>query len=443
MTDVLEKVSRTTRLQAGKAARERTRRSSHSLVTARPKDFDVIDRIEHSCVDRLPDIVPIRYHRMATSAFAFFRGTANIMAMDLAGTPTSGILTQIGGDAHCANFGAFATPERNLLFDVRDFDETLRGPWEWDVKRLAASLVLAACELDLSVRSGERAVLAAVETYREKMADLAELSTLDTWYSRVDANEMLLRKSRRTYVDGSDRRTVQKAYEDMTEIVDGERRFVEESPLVFHTPQSDRIFDIEALFASYRECIGDDVRMLFDRYRLADWVIKVVGVGSVGTRCAAVLFLADENDPLVLQVKEAGPSVLESYLEPSPFDNHGQRVVAGQRIMQAASDLFLGWATAGGRDYYVRQLRDMKGVPDLEEMDAERLREFAEYCGLTLAGAHARGGSSAQISGYLGRGSVFDEAIAEFALAYADVVRGDFERLTSAIAEGRLPAREA
>ena len=207
--------------------------------------------------------------------------------------------------------------------------------------------------------------------------------------------------------------------------------------------ETEHIFDIEALFASYRESIGDDVRTLFDRYRLADWVIKIVGVGSVGTRCAAALFLAGDDDPLVLQIKEAGPSVLESYLERSPFENHGQRVVTGQRIMQAASDLFLGFATSAGRDYYVRQLRDMKGVPDLEEMNAEQLREFAEYCGLTLAGAHARGGSSAQIAGYLGRGSVFDEAIAEFACRYAEVVREDFEQLTSAIEAGRLPAREA
>ena len=372
------------------------------------------------------------------------------MAMDLAQTRTSGIITQIGGDAHCANFGAFATPERNLLFDVRDFDETLRGPWEWDVKRLAASLVLASRDLGLRKRFAERAARMAVATYHEKMAGLSKLSTLDAWYSRVDANVMLeragssaIRKRRRTYIEGTGRRTIQKAYDNMTEVVDGTRRFVDDSPLIYHPDDPSDIFDIDALFESYRESIGDDVRMLFDRYRLVDWVVKVVGVGSVGTRCAAALFLADDDDPLVLQIKEAGPSALEAYLEPSPFANHGQRVVAGQRIMQAASDLFLGWANTGERDYYVRQLRDMKGVPNLEGMDEVQLCEFSEFCGWTLAGAHARGGASANIAGYLGRGYVFDEAIVDFATAYADRVEADHAIFVAAIEAGRLPTREA
>jgi uncharacterized protein (DUF2252 family) len=270
------------------------------------------------------------------------------------------------------------------------------------------------------------------------------------WDSRIDVETILksagagaIRKRRRTYIDGVGRRTIQKAFDDMTEPVGNVRRFIDEPPLVYHPESADAFFDIEAVFAAYRGSINADVRSLFDRYRLVDWVVKVVGVGSVGTRCAAALFLADRDDPLILQVKEAGPSVLERFLGPSEFDNHGERVVAGQRTMQAASDIFLGWARFEDRDYYVRQLRDMKGVPDLEDMGDESLFEFAGFCGWTLAAAHARSGHAAQIAGYLGRGSSFDDAAVSFAQAYADRVEQDHAALVEAVATGRLPSHEA
>jgi uncharacterized protein (DUF2252 family) len=447
---VLGAVARDERVRAGRGLRGRVKRGEQAGLPERAAGFDLVRAIETASVDRIEALVPIRHFRMASSPFAFFRGTANLMAMDLADTPVSGIAVQLSGDAHCANFGAFATPERNVIFDVRDFDETLQGPWEWDLKRLAASLVLATRDGGGDVAAQERCVRNAVAAYRKKMHEFAAMSTLDVWYSRVDVRTILaaagpnaLRKRRRTYVDGVGRRTIQKAFDDMTEPAGTSRRFVDEPPLVYHPEQIDAFFDIGAIFATYRESMNADVRGLFDRYRLADWVVKVVGVGSVGTRCAAALFLADHDDPLILQIKEAGRSVLEPYLRPSAFENHGERVVSGQRTMQAASDIFLGWTRSDGRDYYVRQLRDMKGVPDLEDMGEEHLSEFAGFCGWTLAGAHARGGHAAHIAGYAGRGSSLDDAIVAFANAYADRACADHAVLVAAIADGRLSSKEA
>jgi uncharacterized protein (DUF2252 family) len=447
-TVFVDSVRRHERFSSGKAARGRVKRSSHALLPARPPDFDVVAFVERANVDRVASLVPIRHHRMAASPFTFYRGSAGLMAFDLAQTPVSGFTVQLSGDAHCANFGAYATPERNLIFDVRDFDETLPGPWEWDLKRLAASLVLASRDVDGDEKAASNAVASAVRTYRESMHRFAEMSTLDTWYSRVDVREILalagsktLRKERRTYVEGIGRRTIQKAFDDMTEVVDGRRRFVDEPPIVYHVAESeDKFFDVERLFANYRESLTPDVCALFDRYELTDWVVKVVGVGSVGTRCGAALFLADDDDPLILQVKEAGPSALEAYLGPSQTHTHGMRVVAGQRTMQAASDLFLGWASDRDREYYVRQLRDMKGVPDLEDMGDHQLAEFARFCGRTLAGAHARSGTAAQIAGYLGTNDSFEEAIVTFSIAYADRVTEDHRLFAAAIESGRVEA---
>jgi uncharacterized protein (DUF2252 family) len=436
----------------GKAARARAKRSLHAGLPERPRDFDVVDFVERANADRIPSLVPIRRHRMATSPFMFYRGTAGLMAFDLAKTAVSGISVQLSGDAHCGNFGAFATPERNLIFDVRDFDETLPGPWEWDLKRLAASLVLASRSIEGSPRDADDAVRNAVSVYRENMHTFSTMSTLDTWYARVDVRDILaaagskaIRKQRRTYVDGIGRRTIGKAFDDMTELdAGGRRRFVDEVPIVYHVgSDEDKFFDVRELFEAYRESLGPDVQLLFGRYRLIDWVVKVVGVGSVGTRCAAALFLAADDDALILQMKEAGPSVLEAYHPSSAYPSHGMRVVAGQRTMQAASDLFLGYASQGGRDYYIRQLRDMKGVPDLEDMGDKQLSEFARFCGRTLAGAHARSGRAANIAGYLGRGDSFDEALVVFATRYADRAGDDHRRFTEAIAGGRLEAQEA
>jgi uncharacterized protein (DUF2252 family) len=393
-------------------------------------------------------LVPIRTFRMATSPFAFFRGTAGVMAFDLAGTPVTGIEVQLSGDAHCANFGAFATPERNIIFDLRDFDETLRGPWEWDLKRLAASLVLANREIRANSQAQERSVKRAASAYRRRMHEFSSMSTLDVWYARVDVSAILhsagsraIRKKRRTYIDGVGRRTVQKAFDDMTQGVGTSRRFIDEPPLVYHPELLDAFFDIDAVLSNFRESLLPDIQGLFDRYCLVDWVVKVVGVGSVGTRCAAALLMADDDDPLILQIKEANASALEEHLLPSPFPNHAQRVIAGQRTMQAASDIFLGWTRAENRDYYVRQLRDMKGVPDLEDMGEEHLSEFAAFCGSTLANAHARSGHAAHIAGYLGRSEVFDRALTAFALAYADRVEDDHRKLVTAIAQGTLESK--
>jgi uncharacterized protein (DUF2252 family) len=444
---LLDAVERGDRRAAGRARRSAVKRSAHSLLPPRPEHFDLISTLARASEDRIPALVPIRHFRMATSPFAFFRGTANIMAADLAATPVSGMEVQLSGDAHCANFGAFATPERNTIFDVRDFDETLRGPWEWDVKRLAASLVLANRDSGGGRAAQEESVRKAVAAYRGRMHDFASMSTLDVWYSRIDVKDILdaagprsIRKKRRTYVEGIGRRTIQKAFDDMTHEVDGRRKFVDEPPLVYHPDAIDAFFEIETVLANFRRSLSPDIQLLLDRYRLVDWVVKVVGVGSVGTRCAAALLMADDNDPLILQIKEAGPSVLEEFLRPSPFRNHAERVVAGQRTMQAASDMFLGWTHCDGRDYYVRQLRDMKGVPDLEDMGEEHLTEFAAFCGSTLANAHARSGQAAHIAGYLGHGEVFDEALTSFAGAYADRVEEDHRDLVEAIARGRLEA---
>jgi uncharacterized protein (DUF2252 family) len=445
----LDAVDRGARKAAGRSLRERVRRSDHATLPERPARLDLLAMLERSNVDRIPALLPIRHFRMASSPFAFFRGTANVMAADLERTPVSGIEVQLSGDAHCANFGAFATPERNVIFDVRDFDETLRGPWEWDLKRLVSSLVLAARDVDGDDEAQSRCVRSAVAGYVSKMRDFSEMSTLDVWYSRVDVSAILraagpasLRKKRRTYIDGIGRRTIQKAFDDMTEPVGTSRRFVDEPPLVYHPKAIDAFFDVDAIFASYRESLSADVKGLFDRYRLVDWVVKVVGVGSVGTRCAAALFLAGDDDPLILQIKEAGASVLERYLGESPFRNHGERVVAGQRTMQSASDIFLGWARDDERDYYVRQLRDMKGVPDLEDMGDDHLAEFSGFCGSTLAASHARSGESAHIAGYLGRGCPFSDALVAFARAYADRVERDHATFKDAIDVGRVAAAE-
>jgi len=446
----LDSVDRSARKDAGRAIRIKVKRSEHSLLPERSHDFDLVAVLDEASVDRIPALVPIRHFRMASSPFAFFRGTANVMAADLRDTPVSGIDVQLSGDAHCANFGAFATPERNVIFDVRDFDETLRGPWEWDLKRLAASLVLATRDIGGDEDAQRESACNAVAAYRKRMHEFAEMSTLDIWYSRVDLDQILtsagpgsIRKKRRTYVDGVGRRTIQKAFDDMTEPSGTSRRFVDEPPLVYHPQTIDAFFDVAAIFDGYRTSISADVRGLFDRYRLVDWVVKVVGVGSVATRCAAALFLAGDDDPLILQIKEAGSSVLERFLGTSPYANHGERVVAGQRTMQSASDIFLGWTSFDGRDYYVRQLRDMKGVPDLENMGDDHLAEFAGFCGVTLAASHARSGEAAHIAGYLGRGTSFDRAVTEFATAYADRVETDHATLVAAIADGRLESKEA
>ncbi len=378
------------------------------------------------------------------------------MAYDLAKTPVSGIQAQLCGDAHLSNFGVYASPERRQVFDVNDFDETLAGPWEWDVKRLAASVILAARQNGYSVQDSKQAVLRCMQRYRESMQQFALMNHLDVWYYHLDAEGILamarVKENKKAVLRMSERaskRTRIETFPKLTEAVNGQYRIKDEPPLIFHYdelhPSTDNLDTNEwkAMVKDYLASLPEERRVILMRYRSLDVAQKVVGVGSVGTRCAIVLALggSEGDDPLFMQLKEAGASVLERYLGASPYPNHGQRVVVGQRLMQAASDVFLGWTTFNGRDYYARQLRDMKFSAEVETMDLTMFTGYIELCAATLARAHARAGDSAQIAGYLGNRDVFDQAIASFAEAYANQAERDHAALLAAIKEGRVQAQ--
>ena len=435
------------RLVEGKRRRTDVPRSSHAVWVPAP-DRDPVAQVDAAAGGRLSALVPLRNARMEETPFTFFRGTAMIMAADLASSPVSGITVQACGDAHCLNFGGFATPERNLIFDLNDFDETLPGPWEWDLKRLVTSVLLAGRQREFKERSCEIAALAAAQAYRTRMADLAASPALDVFYARLDAAKILasardvaIRMRRNRIADEAATASVHAAVERFTEVVAGVRRFKEEPPILFHSSETERAgFDIEEIFVNYAETLGPDVRALFDRYTLLDHAIKVVGVGSVGTRCGVGLFSAGDDDMLILQVKEARPSVLERYLTPSGFANQGERVVRGQRLMQAASDVFLGWASSGDRDFYVRQFKDMKASADLDAADQYQLREYAHWCGWALATAHARSGDAAAIAGYIGKRETLDRALLAFARDYAEQVEKDHAAFVAAIDQGEVEA---
>jgi uncharacterized protein (DUF2252 family) len=440
-TDFLPGPRAREKLVAGKALRATVPRSSHGGWTAAPDRPDPLAVIEASNAGRLARLVPLRMERMAESAFGFYRGAAAIMAADLAHTPVSGLHVQISGDAHCMNFGGFATPERNLLFDLNDFDETMPGPWEWDLKRLVTSIVVAARHNMFSGRDAKVAALAATQAYRMRMQELAAASALEVWYARLDATQILdaarsagARRRRGRIRDQAATDSVRAAVAKFTQVTGGSRRFVDDPPLLYHSAATDDDdFNAAEIIGTYAWNLAPDVQVLLDRYTLLDAAIKVVGVGSVGTRCAVALFAADDDDAFILQIKEALPSVLSPHLGPSDFTNHGERVVRGQRVMQAASDVFLGWAQSGTRSFYVRQFRDMKTSADLEAMGAYQLREYAHYCAWALAGAHARSGDPAAIAGYAGKSTVLDRALLAFALDYADQNQRDYERFTAAV----------
>jgi uncharacterized protein (DUF2252 family) len=415
----------------------------------------------------VPELVPIRYARMLESPFAFFRGAAAIMAADLATTPTTGLQVQLCGDAHLANFGSFAAPDRRLLFDLNDFDETLPGPWEWDVKRLAASVAVAGRDRGLDADRRSAATRAAVRRYRRAMHQFAAMGTLDVWYARMDVDDQVARWSKKA--SASQRKRVDKfvakarskdsarALTKLTHVVDGEPRIISNPPLVVPLeelvdPNEARDFEslIKRVLASYGDTLSGDKRNLLHRYRAVDMAHKVVGVGSVGTRAWIVLMLGrDAGDPLMLQVKEAERSVLEPFASPSKFELSGQRVVEGQRLMQAASDVFLGWVRVDRapdgttQDYYVRQLWDQKGSVPIETMAPRGLRDYAKLCGWTLARAHARSGDRMAIAAYLGRGARFDKAVAQFAESYADQNERDHAALADAAKAGRISAAPA
>jgi uncharacterized protein (DUF2252 family) len=385
---------------------------------------------------------------MAASTFAFFRGSAALMALDLAGTPVSGIDVQLCGDAHLTNFGLYATPERRLVFGVNDFDETMRGPWEWDVKRLAASIFVAAGDIGMTAGQGERAAVRAARSYREHMAAYATMGSLDVWYATVDVPSVLrLMRSIRAHTRRSAVRAQQRdhlrALEKLTESVGEIRRIRDDPPLVLRIDsQVDVTAQVSELISRYRTTLPTERRVLLDRYRLADIAMKVVGVGSVGTHCWVGLLYGAADDPLFLQVKEARASVLEASIGRTRQRHQGRRVVEGQRLMQAFPDVFLGWTTApkSGRHYYVRQLQDMKGSFNVPDMDSDELAAYGALCAWTLARSHARSGDAPAISGYLGSSAAFDAAVGQFARGYAAQNERDYGSLLDAIATGRVSA---
>ena len=431
----------------GKDLRNRVSRSSHASWSPAPGRRDPIKTLEEQNSSRLPELVPVRMGRMVESPFAFFRGAAAVMACDLASTPVTGIEVQACGDAHLLNFGLFASPERTLLFDVNDFDETLRAPWEWDVKRLAASATVAARQNGWDEATASEVSRAAVRSYRERMAEFAELSSLDAFYAHVDAETALAvsktaTAKTKTALAKVRRNTSARALSKLTVTnAEGVPRIVDQPPILSHPPELQSEDFVRKFYERYRETIRKDVQVLLESFRLVDVALKVVGVGSVGTRCFIALFLDKKDSPLFLQIKEAQRSVLEPHWKGANAIQQGQRVVDGQRIMQASSDVFLGWATDDdGRDFYVRQFKDMKGSADISALSAAALVEYLELCGWTLARAHVQLGHADEIAGYLGIGEQFDDAITRFAKAYADQNEDDFRRFVEAVASGRITA---
>ncbi len=460
------------RVALGKAARAAAPRASHEVWQASPARTDPVSLLEGQAESRVQELVPIRYGRMLVSPFTFYRGAALIMASDLATTPRSGLQVQACGDAHLSNFGVFASAERNLVFDVNDFDETLPGPWEWDVKRLAASLAIAGRDRAFSDQERTNVVLDAVSGYRTEMAKLATMKDLDVWYARMDIekvlrdvggelgltgkkvnNDSLFKAKVRADKSLAKARTrdSMQALDKLTHVVDGETRFVSDPPLLvpieelLSEEQSAVLTErMHEFIDSYRRSLQSDRRHLLNQFRFVSIARKVVGVGSVGTRAWVVLMVGSNGqDPLLLQAKEAQRSVLAEFAGESQYANEGERVVAGQHLMQASSDIFLGWDQVEGmdglqRDFYIRQLRDWKGSADTDHMIPESMAVYGRLCGWTLARAHARSGDRIAIAAYLGSGKSFDNAIASFSEAYADQNQRDYEALQKAAADGRI-----
>jgi uncharacterized protein (DUF2252 family) len=451
------------RTARGKAARSEVPRRAHGEWEAPPARTDPVAILEEQDKTRVPELVPIRHGRMLVSPFAFFRGAAAIMAADLADGPRTGLQAQLCGDAHLSNFGIFAAPDRRLTFGVNDFDETLPGPFEWDLKRLVASFAIAGRERNCGRKERSRISCAVAQSYREAMQKFAAMRTLDLWYVRVDVDELARSFARQASTADAKRlerdlakaRTKDslKAFAKLTHVVDGEPRIVNDPPLIVPLDDLPEVDEREVaheavrhVLRDYRRTLSGDRRRLVDRFRYVDAAHKVVGVGSVGTRAWIVLMLGrDDDDPLFLQAKEAGSSVLEPYLGKSEYSNHGQRVVEGQRLMQSASDILLGWLRSTGPDgdaqnYYVRQLWDQKGSASVETMTPRLLQDYGRLCGWTLAKAHARAGDSIEIAAYLGNGDVFDRALSGFAEIYADQNECDYAALEQAVKEGRVRA---
>jgi len=440
----------------GKAVRDAVPRALHAGWKPPKSRRDPIELLAESNAGRVHNLIPIRFGRMSESPFAFYRGSAALMAADLASTPTSGLRVQACGDAHLMNFGAFATPERNIIFDINDLDETLPAPFEWDLKRLAASAVIAAQHLRLPQSDAARVAIDCARAYRERMADYASMRALDVWYDKIDVQKYedrtgdpeVVAEARRRFaerIEKEQRKTVpDHLYPKLVSEEGARPRIKDDPPLIFH-PTADMAPGVVSgyadVIAAYRATLPEHTRTLFDRFHFFDFAFKVVGVGSVGTTCGVCLLMAADDDPLFLQVKEARASVLEPYAGKSLHANHGQRVVEGQRLMQAASDVFLGWMVAkNGGHYYVRQLRDMKMSAVIEDWDTRLLRQYARMCAQALARAHARSGDAAVIAGYMGSGGSFDDAIGEFAVEYSDQACNDHRAFVQAIRDKRIEA---
>ncbi len=440
----------------GKALRDDVPRASQAGWKAQKGRRDPVEITCESNAGRMEELIPIRFGRMAASPFAFYRGSAALMAADLATTATSGLRVQACGDAHLMNFGGFATPERNVVFDINDLDETLPAPFEWDLKRLATSMVIAAHHLRFAESVAARIAIDTAREYRERMTDYASMRALDVWYDRIDpqryegraGDEAVVKAARKRMaerIEAEHRKTVPDHLYPKLVSTEGQRpRIKDDPPLIFH-PSKELAPGLETGFkealASYRASLPEHMRTLFDRFHQFDFAVKVVGVGSVGTLCGVMLFMAADDDPLFLQVKEARPSVLEPYAGKSLHSNHGERVIVGQRLMQTASDIFLGWTRGrNGRDYYIRQLRDMKMSAIIEDWDEGLLRLYGRMCAHALARAHARSGDAALMSGYMGSGGTFDDAVGEFAVEYADQNQADYRKFLAAIRDGRIQA---
>lgn len=438
------------RLIRGKEMRIDCPRTAHGDWSAPTKRKNPLELLKAQDATRLENLLPLRYWRMSQSPFAFYRGAAVIMANDLSTMPRTRALAQLCGDCHLSNFGIFATPERNVIFDLNDFDETLPGPFEWDLKRLAASFVVAAESNGFSEAVAARCVSALARVYREKMAEFSEMNSLDVWYERVDW-EYLVRRIKKpgrkeTAIENlaklQAKRSHAGALAKLTEIVDGKRRIKDDPPTIYHTEMTTEK-NVRQVLQTYALSLWESRRTLLQRYRMVDIAFKVVGVGSVGTAAAIVLLQGEGNadDHLFLQIKQAQGSVLEPYIGASEFSHPGNRIVNGQRLLQSASDLFLGWTSGPKRDFYIRQLMDVKASVPVDELDAVSLAQYAEVCAYVLARAHARSGDPAVIRGYLGNSDNFDEGLTEFALSYARQNEEDYQRLLDAIDRGKIKAQ--
>jgi uncharacterized protein (DUF2252 family) len=437
-----------TQTAAGKALRKQIPRTSYGEWAPQPGRPDPIAVLEESNVGRLPNLVPVRHARLKRSAFTFFRGFPSMTAYDLGtGRPTTGIIVQSCGDCHLENFGIYATPERNVIFDINDFDETTPAPWEWDVERLTSSIEVAGIVNGFSQKQRFKAVLGAVSAYRKTMLESARKTRLQCWYTRIDASDFLrvvgsAELHRAVLPSTAPDDSHELIAEQYTEGIGLGAKIVDKPPKLFHPPpDGEVIVDAREVFERYKRSLRDDLQVLFGAYELTDLAIKVVGIGSVGTRCAVALLKASADDALILQIKEARPSVLAPYAGSSEYKNNGQRVVAGQLLMQSASDVLLGWSDSDdGHQFYIRQLSDMKWSADVSIMSASELQSYAALCGQVLAVAHARSGNAELIAGYLGSSSTFDAAIAEFAETYAQQVLEDYEIFMHALETGRLSA---